>query len=197
MPPYVVNAENLPQFNQMRFPAGILQPPNFDAHRLLAANYGAIGMVMGHELTHGYDDEGRQFNKKGDMKDWWTKPTADGIRTSRKVSRGSVQLLQNRRPSRQRQAHIGRGHCRPRRSETRSDGLAHDRRSEKYRKDRGLYATTGFVYFLRADVVLEGHSAVPQTDDECESASASSQSRDRHAQRYAGFCGSLQLQAGR
>ncbi len=76
MPPYLVNAENLPQFNQMRFPAGILQPPNFDAHRIPAANFGAIGSIMGHELTHSYDDEGRKFDKKGDMKEWWTKKTA-------------------------------------------------------------------------------------------------------------------------
>lgn len=76
MDPYVVNAYNNPQWNQMRFPAGILQPPNFDVNRILAANYGGIGAVMGHELTHGYDDQGRKFNKKGDMQDWWSKPTA-------------------------------------------------------------------------------------------------------------------------
>lgn len=76
MPPYLVNAENMPNLNQMRFPAGILQPPNFDAKRDPAANYGAIGLVMGHELTHGYDDEGRKFDKNGNMKDWWSKKTA-------------------------------------------------------------------------------------------------------------------------
>jgi len=76
MAPYIVNAENMPNLNQMRFPAGILQPPNFDAHRESATNYGAIGLVMGHELTHGYDDEGRKFDKAGNMKDWWSKKTA-------------------------------------------------------------------------------------------------------------------------
>jgi endothelin-converting enzyme/putative endopeptidase len=55
--------------NQMRFPAGILQPPNFDAKREMAANYGAIGLVMGHELSHGYDDQGRKFDKRGNLKD--------------------------------------------------------------------------------------------------------------------------------
>jgi endothelin-converting enzyme/putative endopeptidase len=76
MAPFIVNAENMPTINQMRFPAGILQPPNFESHRESAANYGAIGMVMGHELTHGYDDEGRKFDKRGNMKDWWSKKTA-------------------------------------------------------------------------------------------------------------------------
>lgn len=76
MPPYLVNAENMPNMNQMRFPAGILQKPNFDVHQAMAANYGAIGLVMGHELTHGYDDEGRKFDDRGNMKDWWDKKTA-------------------------------------------------------------------------------------------------------------------------
>jgi predicted metalloendopeptidase len=76
MPPFLVNAQNMPQFNQMRFPAGILQPPNFDASRNPAANYGAVGSVMGHELTHSFDDEGRRFDKKGDLKEWWSKKTA-------------------------------------------------------------------------------------------------------------------------
>lgn len=76
MPPYLVNAENMPNLNQMRFPAGILQKPNFDVNQTMAVNYGAIGLVLGHELTHGYDDEGRKFDAHGNMKDWWTKKTA-------------------------------------------------------------------------------------------------------------------------
>ena len=76
MDPYIVNAANIQQFNQMRFPAGIFPSPNFDSHRIPAANYGAIGMVMGHELTHGFDDQGRKFNKKGDLQEWWSASTA-------------------------------------------------------------------------------------------------------------------------
>jgi putative endopeptidase len=54
------------------FPAGILQPPQFDPRADDAVNYGAIGMVIGHELTHGFDDEGRQYDSAGNLKDWWT-----------------------------------------------------------------------------------------------------------------------------
>ncbi|HEX2572187.1 MAG TPA: M13 family metallopeptidase [Polyangia bacterium] len=71
-PPTTVNASYYPSLNQMTFPAGILQPPFFGRAAWLAVNYGAIGMVMGHELTHGFDDEGRQFDAKGNLRDWWS-----------------------------------------------------------------------------------------------------------------------------
>ena len=58
--------------NEMVFPAGILQRPFYDRAARLAVNYGAIGMVMGHELTHGFDDEGRQFDAHGNLRDWWS-----------------------------------------------------------------------------------------------------------------------------
>ncbi len=71
MPPHLVNAYYHPLLNEMAFPAGILQSPFFDAARPAAMNYGAIGMVMGHELTHGFDDEGSQFDPQGKVHDWW------------------------------------------------------------------------------------------------------------------------------
>src|SRR5206468_7375461 len=58
------------------FPAGILQPPFFDLEADDALNYGAIGYVIGHEMTHGYDDEGRQFDAEGNLNDWWTEKDA-------------------------------------------------------------------------------------------------------------------------
>jgi endothelin-converting enzyme/putative endopeptidase len=58
--------------NNINFPAGILQPPFYDNMADDAANFGAIGMVIGHELTHGFDDEGRQFDAEGNLNDWWT-----------------------------------------------------------------------------------------------------------------------------
>jgi endothelin-converting enzyme/putative endopeptidase len=67
-----VNAYYDPSLNEMVFPAGILQPPFYNTQALQPINYGAIGMVMGHELTHGFDDEGRQFDAKGNLRDWWT-----------------------------------------------------------------------------------------------------------------------------
>ena len=72
MTPPTVNAYYNPPFNEIVFPAGILQPPQFDPRADDAVNYGAIGMVIGHELTHGFDDEGRQYDAAGNLKDWWT-----------------------------------------------------------------------------------------------------------------------------
>ena len=71
MPP-TVNASYSPSLNQIQFPAGILQPPFFDPNADDAVNYGAIGAVIGHEMTHGFDDQGRQFDAKGNLRDWWT-----------------------------------------------------------------------------------------------------------------------------
>ncbi|MFO0656628.1 MAG: M13 family metallopeptidase [Polyangia bacterium] len=72
MTPPTVNAYYEPLFNEMAFPAGILQPPMFGRNVARAINYGAIGMVMGHEVTHGFDDEGRQFDADGNLRDWWS-----------------------------------------------------------------------------------------------------------------------------
>jgi endothelin-converting enzyme/putative endopeptidase len=72
MTPPTVNAYYDPQMNNINFPAGILQPPFFDSAIDDAVNFGGIGMVIGHELTHGFDDEGRQFDPKGNLQDWWT-----------------------------------------------------------------------------------------------------------------------------
>jgi putative endopeptidase len=72
MTPPTVNAYYNPQMNDINFPAGILQPPYFDARQDDAVNYGDAGGVIGHELTHGFDDEGRQFDAAGNLKEWWT-----------------------------------------------------------------------------------------------------------------------------
>jgi endothelin-converting enzyme/putative endopeptidase len=81
MTPPTVNAYYDPQMNNINFPAGILQPPFFDAKLDDAVNFGAIGAVIGHELTHGFDDEGRQFDAKGNLKDWWTPKDSDAFDT--------------------------------------------------------------------------------------------------------------------
>ena len=72
MTPPTVNAYYDPSMNDINFPAGILQPPFFDQSKDTAVNYGHIGAVIGHELTHGFDDEGRKFDAKGNLSDWWT-----------------------------------------------------------------------------------------------------------------------------
>jgi putative endopeptidase len=76
MTPPTVNAYYNPLKNEIVFPAGILQPPFFDAKEDDAVNYGAIGAVIGHEMTHGFDDQGRKFDAKGNLTDWWTKEDA-------------------------------------------------------------------------------------------------------------------------
>jgi putative endopeptidase len=75
MTPPTVNAYYSPTMNEIVFPAGILQPPFFDADADDAVNYGGMGAVIGHEMTHGFDDQGSQFDAKGNLEDWWT--TAD------------------------------------------------------------------------------------------------------------------------
>lgn len=77
MTPQTVNAYYNPTANEVCFPAAILQPPYFDPEADDALNYGAIGVVIGHEMTHGFDDSGRQFDKDGNLKEWWTKDDSE------------------------------------------------------------------------------------------------------------------------
>jgi putative endopeptidase len=77
MTPQTVNAYYEPSLNEIVFPAGILQPPFFDKDADDAINYGAMGAVIGHEVTHGFDDQGRQYDLKGNLADWWTKDDKD------------------------------------------------------------------------------------------------------------------------
>jgi putative endopeptidase len=72
MAPQIVNAYYNPLLNEVVFPAGILQPPFFDFAIDDAVNYGAMGAVIGHELLHGFDDQGRKFDAEGNMTNWWT-----------------------------------------------------------------------------------------------------------------------------
>ncbi|MCI4355812.1 MAG: M13 family metallopeptidase [Thermoplasmata archaeon] len=76
MTPPTVNAYFNPTQNEIVFPAGILQPPFFDATADDAVNYGGIGAVIGHEITHGYDDQGRKYDVEGNLRDWWTEADA-------------------------------------------------------------------------------------------------------------------------
>ena len=88
MSPPTVNAYYNPNINEIVFPAGILQPPRFDPDVDDAFNYGAAGMVIGHELTHGFDDEGRQYDARGNLRDWWTAEDAKHFDVeARKVER--------------------------------------------------------------------------------------------------------------
>jgi putative endopeptidase len=79
MTPPTVNAYFNPQMNDINFPAGVLQPPLYDPKLDDAPNYGNTGATIGHELTHAFDDEGRQFDSKGNLRDWWTAADAKGF----------------------------------------------------------------------------------------------------------------------
>lgn len=80
MTPQTVNAYYNPTTNEICFPAGILQPPFFQADADDACNYGAIGVVIGHEMTHGFDDQGSQFDKDGNLSNWWTEADAKSFK---------------------------------------------------------------------------------------------------------------------
>jgi endothelin-converting enzyme/putative endopeptidase len=81
MSPPTVNAYYNPQMNDINFPAGVLQPPVFDAKMDDAPNYGDTGGTIGHELTHGFDDEGSQYDARGNLRNWWTKEDRDKFET--------------------------------------------------------------------------------------------------------------------
>jgi putative endopeptidase len=85
MTPQTVNAYYNPTSNEICFPAGILQYPFFDMNADDAFNYGAIGVVIGHEMTHGFDDSGRQYDKDGNLKDWWTEQDAENFKARAQV----------------------------------------------------------------------------------------------------------------
>ena len=85
MTPQTVNAYYNPTTNEICFPAAILQPPFFNMHADEAANYGAIGVVIGHELTHGFDDQGRQYDKDGNLNDWWTEEDAKNFDNNKRA----------------------------------------------------------------------------------------------------------------
>ena len=85
MTPQTVNAYYNPTTNEICFPAGILQPPFFNADADDAVNYGGIGVVIGHEMSHGFDDQGRLFDKDGNMSDWWTAEDAEKFNAKSQV----------------------------------------------------------------------------------------------------------------
>ncbi|MDR0832577.1 MAG: M13 family metallopeptidase [Candidatus Symbiothrix sp.] len=85
MTPQTVNAYYDPSTNSINFPAAILQPPFFNVDADDAVNYGAIGVVIGHEMSHGFDDQGRQFDKDGNLKDWWTPEDAEKFKERAQV----------------------------------------------------------------------------------------------------------------
>ena len=124
MTPPTVNAYYEPLQNNINFPAGILQPPFYNAKSDAAVNYGGAGMVIGHELTHGFDDEGRQFDAQGNLNDWWTPARCEGLRGAELLHRRRVLRLHGRgRREAERKADARRKHRRQRRRPARADGV--------------------------------------------------------------------------
>ena len=127
MTPQTVNAYYNPGMNEIVFPAAILQPPFFDADADDAANYGGIGAVIGHEIGHGFDDQGAKYDGDGNLVDWWTDDdrTEFGARTKALIEQYDefVPRGAGRRPPRQRRVHRRREHRRPRRPVDRAAGL--------------------------------------------------------------------------
>ncbi|MCL4411401.1 M13 family metallopeptidase [Candidatus Marsarchaeota archaeon] len=96
VPPQTVNAFHYAERNEIVLPAGILQPPYFDADIDDAVNYGAIGTLIGHEMTHGFDDHGRHYDPNGNMRDWWTKNDAKKFNEKAReveIEYGSIEVL--------------------------------------------------------------------------------------------------------
>ena len=116
MTPPTVNAYYNPLNNEMVFPAGILQPPFFSKDFPAAMNYGGIGMVMGHELTHGFDDQGRKFDAQGKLTEWWEPSVSTKFESARVVHREAVRELRGSAGAQaEREAHARREHRRQRR----------------------------------------------------------------------------------
>src|SRR5207248_6154647 len=90
MTPPTINAYYNPSFNEIVFPAAILQPPFFDPKADDAVNYGAIGAVIGHEIGHGFDDQGRHYDGDGTLRDWWTK--TDDVEFQKRARKLSAQF---------------------------------------------------------------------------------------------------------
>ena len=124
MTPQTVNAYYNPVRNEIVFPAAILQPPFFDMAADDAVNYGGIGAVIGHEMGHGFDDQGRRYDAKGVLRDWWT--AKDGEEFMRRAKGLVAQYLGDRGAARaegQRRADAGREHRRPDRAGHRAPRL--------------------------------------------------------------------------
>ena len=125
MNPQTVNAYYNPSLNEIVFPAAILQPPFFDPNADDAVNYGAIGAVIGHEISHGFDDQGSKYDGDGKLDNWWTAKDRKNFDAKTKALTAAVrQLRAAAGPAHQGRCHAGREHRRPRRPDGRLQGLS-------------------------------------------------------------------------
>ena len=153
MTPPTVNAYYNPSNNEIVFPAGILQPPFFNPNADDAVNYGAIGAVIGHEMTHGFDDQGKQFDAAGQPARLVDARRLEELREPRAVHRRRVQQPRaDPRRARQGRARPGRSDRRPRRSDHRVQSLRAHPASEGAQDDRRLHARAALLPVVRASL---------------------------------------------
>ncbi len=169
MTPPTVNAYYRPSMNDINFPAGILQPPFFGKLMDDAVNYGAIGVVIGHELTHGFDDQGRKYDAQGNFRDWWTAEDAKAFEqradcTANEYSTFvSVKDDKGGRHQAQRQTDSRRKYRRQRRPEAGLHGARQHHRQHASETHRRIYACAALFSRLWPDLVPKcDRSASPQ-----------------------------------
>ena len=180
--------------NEIVFPAGILQPPAFSIDNVDAVNYGAIGVVIGHEISHGFDDQGAQFDAQGHLRNWWTKEDLEKFTAARRMRRPAVRgLLRRAGPSPQRQTRARREHRRPRGREDRLSRLSDlPPRQAAGADDRRLHARATVLHRVGTIPRRRSPTGVRPNDGARGPASDRQVSCDRTAVEFAGVCGGVQ-----
>ena len=139
MTPPTVNAYYNPPQNDINFPAGILQPPFFDNSMDPAVNFGGIGVVIGHEMTHGFDDQGSKYDLNGNVRVWWTAGRSDEVQGAHRMHGQGVRRLRGgSRAEAERPSDAGREHGRQRRHPHRVSGADGDDGQAGRSRDRAM-----------------------------------------------------------
>ena len=195
MTPPTVNAYYNPTMNEIVFPAGILQPPFFNANADDAINYGGIGAVIGHEMTHGFDDQGRQYDAEGNLRDWWSAASAEAYKKRAQGSRRAICGLRTAAgPASQWRIDARREHRRYRRIKDRVSRVAKGARETSRsgtEKNRRLHAGATILSRFRPNLAREpapGRNEAPHRD---RSAFAGTIPLQRTALEHAGICESI------
>ena len=197
MTPPTVNAYYNPQMNDINFPAGVLQPPLYDPKMDDAPNYGNTGSTIGHELTHGFDDQGRQFDAQGNLKDWWTKQDADEFtKRAQCVVDQYGQVHGCRRSEDQQQADAGRRHRRPRRHHPRLRCMEGRDEESAAARHRGIHSGPALLHRTGAVGLRESASGKPAFAHADRSAFARKVPDQRRGREHAGVPEGVLVQSG-
>ena len=199
MTPPTSDAYYNPLLNEIVFPAGILQPPAFSMDANDAVNYGAIGVVIGHEISHGFDDQGAQYDAQGRLSNWWTPEDLKKFQTRTACVVAPVRrLLRRARPPSQRSARARREHRRSRRREDRISSVPDfPARQAAVANDRRIYPGAAVLHCLGTVPRRRRAAGVRADDGAGGSASDRQVPRDRTAVEPAGVSSGVFVQAGR